>query len=283
MLDYRITTFLTLCDEMNYRKTAQLLNMTQPAVTQHIHYLEQQYGQKLFSYTGRRLEQTTAGHLLEQASRTARYNDLHLRQAICQPQRQALRIGATKTIGDYVIAPAISKLIQRGDIAVSLLVDNTQTLLHKLTHTELDIALIEGYFDKQTYGYHLMRQERLVGICGKSHPFAGKTIPIERLSLQLLILREEGSGTRAVFEQALQAHSLSLDFFPQTACISSFEVIKQLVSAGHGIAFVYESVVNSDPSLASFQTEFTHTPHEFNFVYLKNTQGKTLCHLLENT
>lgn len=50
MIDYRVKTFLALCDFMNYRKTAQILNMTQPAVTQHIHFLENQYGCKLFDY-----------------------------------------------------------------------------------------------------------------------------------------------------------------------------------------------------------------------------------------
>lgn len=43
MIDYRIKTFLVLCDTMNYRKTAEILNMTQPAVTQHIHFLENEY------------------------------------------------------------------------------------------------------------------------------------------------------------------------------------------------------------------------------------------------
>lgn len=58
MLDYRVSTFLTLYDEMNYRRTAERLNMTQPGVTQHIHYLENYYGVKLFEYNGRTLSRT---------------------------------------------------------------------------------------------------------------------------------------------------------------------------------------------------------------------------------
>ena len=57
MLDYRVLTFLALYDEMNYRRTAEKLNMTQPGVTQHIHYLENYYGVKLFEYDGRCQEQ----------------------------------------------------------------------------------------------------------------------------------------------------------------------------------------------------------------------------------
>ena len=60
MLDYRIDTFLTLCEQMNYRKTADLLHISQPAVTQQIHHLETRYGQKLFEYENRRLVKTEA-------------------------------------------------------------------------------------------------------------------------------------------------------------------------------------------------------------------------------
>ena len=53
MLDYRIYTFLTLCEKMNYTKTAEVLHITQPAVTQHIRWLEDQYRCRLFSYQER--------------------------------------------------------------------------------------------------------------------------------------------------------------------------------------------------------------------------------------
>lgn len=281
MLDYRIATFLSLCDYMNYRKTAQHLRMTQPAVTQHIHYLEQYYGQKLFTYQARVLEKTEAGALLEQYSRTAYYHDLQLRQTLALPKEKVLRIGATKTIGDYILGQTISALVERGDIRVSLLVDNTQNLLRKLTQSELDIALIEGFFDKTTYDYQLFRQEHLVGICHKNHPFANQTISMEQLKDQLLILREEGSGTRAVFEQILYSHSLNLKIFPKTSCISSFEVTKQLVLSGHGVSFVYQSVANSHADLATFKTHITQTPHPFHFVYLKNAQVQPLIDLLK--
>ena len=69
MLDYRVFTFLALYDEMNYRRTAEKLNMTQPGVTQHIHYLENYYGVKLFEYDGRTLSRT------KNAQRLKRYFD----------------------------------------------------------------------------------------------------------------------------------------------------------------------------------------------------------------
>ena len=65
MIHTRMETFLTLCRLMNYRKTAEELNMTQPAVTQHIHYLEEYYGCKLFLYDRRSLKKTKEAELLK--------------------------------------------------------------------------------------------------------------------------------------------------------------------------------------------------------------------------
>ncbi|WP_409968960.1 LysR substrate-binding domain-containing protein [Bengtsoniella intestinalis] len=281
MLDYRMETFLTLCDQMNYRKTAEVLQMTQPAVTQHIQYLEQYYGQKLFDYTARRLQKTTAGELLEQYGRTAQYNQMAIMEKLQAPQRKRLRLGATKTIGDYVIGDMMARLLSRHDVEVSLLVDNTKHLLEKLRHTDLDIVLLEGYFDKTAYDYQLMRQEELVGICHKDHPFAGQIVDMEALGQETILLREEGSGTRAVFEQLLLSHNYTLQTFAKTAFISSFEVIKQLVRSRQGIAFVYQSVANSHPELATFQTTLGQVSHEFNYVYLKDTHGEDVVALLE--
>ena len=72
MLDYRIDTFLTLCESMNYRKAAEILHISQPAVTQQIHYLESQFGQKLFAYKNRRLVKTEAAVILEKYARASK-------------------------------------------------------------------------------------------------------------------------------------------------------------------------------------------------------------------
>ena len=79
MLDYRVLTFLTLYDEMNYRRTAEKLNMTQPGVTQHIHYLEHYYGVKLFSYDGRTLSRTQNAQQLKRYFDSIRAEEMDIR------------------------------------------------------------------------------------------------------------------------------------------------------------------------------------------------------------
>lgn len=66
MLDFRLETFLVVCDTMNFRKAAELLHITQPAATQHIKHLEQDYGCRLFDYENRKLKKTHSAKILEQ-------------------------------------------------------------------------------------------------------------------------------------------------------------------------------------------------------------------------
>lgn len=273
MLDYRMHTFLTLCDRMNYRVTAEALNMTQPAVTQHIHFLEQAYGCKLFSYNGKKLSKTPAGEQLEAYARSAGYNEQMLRARLTAPGQTQLRIGATKTIGNYVIGKEIACLTARQDVSLSLLVDNTQRLLELLDQNELDFALIEGFFDKEKYGCSLFRVEPFIGICATNHPFAGRVVSIDALAQETLFLREPGSGTRGIFEQLLQERGESLTRFPHTACIGSFELIKALTAAGCGVSFVYQAVCNSSQRLAQFSIGSQPVTRGFYFVYLKGTDA----------
>ena len=273
MLDSRIYTFLKLCDVMNYRITAEELNMTQPAVTQHIKFLENYYGCNFFKYSSRKLSKTPEGVLFEAYLRSADYNQATIKNKLSKKIKQAISIGATKTIGDYVITDNIIALLNSKDIDLSLYVDNTSNLLDALNHKKISLALIEGFFDKAHYEYKLLREEAFIGICAKNHPFAGKEVPIESLFDENLIIREEGSGTRAILEQILINNNHSLDSFKTTTCISSFEVIKKLVIYEAGISFVYNAVAKSDSKLMTFKIKNNHITREFNFVYLKNTDA----------
>ena len=269
MLDYRIDTFLTLCEQMNYRKTAELLHISQPAVTQQIHYLENQYGRRLFQYENRRLVKTEAAAVLEKYARAAKLQEQDLREKLENDPIHTLRVGATKTIGDYYLRDHIRRYLQSPDNALTLLVDNTERLLRLLEENALDFAVVEGFFDKTAFDSILLRREPFVGICRKDHPFAGREVTIEELLQQTIIHREDGSGTRAILEQELEGYNESLQRFPRRICISSFSVILDLVKQGFGVSFVYNILADSDPELAKFSIRGEHVVREFNIVYLK--------------
>ena len=86
MLDYRMETFLTLCQTLNYRATAQMLHITQPAVTQQIHCLEDYYGCRLFSYDKRHLSMTPEAELIRRHLNSMNYQEKHLLRTLKTPK-----------------------------------------------------------------------------------------------------------------------------------------------------------------------------------------------------
>lgn len=270
MLDYRIHTFLVLCECMNYRRAAEILHISQPAVTQQIHHLEQLYHQKLFNYEKHKLQLTEAGILLEQYARSASLHEQGLMEKLADPAVRRLRVGATKTIGNYVLREDIRRYLCREDQSLTLIVDNTKNLLQMLEENQLDFAVVEGYFDHAYFDNQLLKKEPFVGICPKGHPFAGREVTFNELFRETIIHREEGSGTLAILEQKLRSYNESLDRFRRKICISSFPVILDLVKHGFGVSFVYQVLADSDPDVAQFAIQGEPIVREFNIVYLKH-------------
>ena len=268
MLDYRIETFLTLYEEMNYRRTAERLRMTQPGVTQHIHYLERFYGVKLFVYDGRQLLRTPEAEKLKRHIDSTRAAEHDLRIGFVGSDTLLLRVGATKTIGEFVIVPTVRQFLRDEHHRLELIVDNTENLLSMLEHGELDFAIIEGVFDKAKYPHRLYKRERFVGICSASHPFAGQTVTLEDTLRESLIVREKGSGTRMLLEQAIASRGYSLDSFRRCSSVSNFSVICELVAMEQAITFAYEPISHCRGDLATFHVEDMQITGEFELVYI---------------
>ena len=152
MLDFRMQTFLTVCEEMNYTKAAERLHITQPAVSQHIHYLEQHYGCALFTFTGKKLNLTNAGKLLLNAMQTQQHDETRLMIKMKQPTEAPLAIGATLSVAEGLLQDAFaSYLKQHPNRSITLTIDNTKTLLKSIDQGKLDVAFVEGYYAKDAY------------------------------------------------------------------------------------------------------------------------------------
>ncbi len=281
MLDYRADTFLTLYEEMNYRKTAEKLNMTQPGVTQHIHFLENHYGVKLFEYRGHQLHRTPQAEKLKSHFDLVRAEEAALRLGFGGEELLRLRVGATKTIGEFVIVRQIREFLSHEGRELELIVDNTEHLLAMLERGELDFAIIEGVFDKEKYPHHLYKRERFVGICAKEHPFAGKTVSLERALEETLVVREKGSGTRRLLEQAIQDRGYGLKSFRRCSDVSNFAVICELVARDGAVTFAYEPISRCREDLATFMVEDMHIKGEFNFVYISERSARPLTKYFE--
>ena len=274
MLDYRVLTFLTLYDEMNYRRTAEKLNMTQPGVTQHIHYLENYYGVKLFEYDGRTLSKTKNAQQLKKYFDSVKAEETDIRESFTPTDTIHMTVGATKTIGEFVIVPEIRAFLQAPNHNLDLIIDNTENLLHMLEKSQIDFAVIEGVFDKSQYGYHLFKKEAFVGVCAKDHPFAGRTVTLEEVFREDIVVRESQSGTRMLLQNAITDRGFSLDSFHRCSSVNNFSVICDLVAINKTITFAYEPIAHCRDDLATFMVEDMQIQGEFNFVYCNERVAK---------
>lgn len=280
MFDDRVFTFLTLYEEMNYHRTAEKRKMTQPGVTQHIKYLENLYGIKLFHYENRTLHRTAEAVQFKRHLDSMLAEEQAMREEFAKKTGISLRIGATKTIGEFVLPPIISRFLQQPNHNLDFTIDNTEILLQMLENQQLDFAIIEGVFDKSRYDYRLYKKEKFTGICAKSHRFAGKSVPLGEIFKETLLLREKGSGTRRLLEQAIHDRGFSLENFSRTVSLSNFSVLMDLLPQTNAITFAYQPIAQQRRDLTTFSVQGMAIEGEFNFVYCNRSIGEEKVRLL---
>ena len=276
MLDFRMDTFLALCRTMNYTRAAEELNITQPAVTQHIQYLQRHYGVKLFQYRDKHLFLTEAGAALRSAALNMEHDERELMEQLplLQKGMQHLRLGATLTVGEYALPPHLGRYMKRHpDVALHLVVGSTRRLLEGLNRGELDAAVVEGYFAKREYDAIRWSMEPYVCVCAAGSALEGP-MELEDLFTQTLILRDPESGTREILERALLERNFQLSDFRRVVEINDLTVIKQLVEQNCGITFLYRRAVERELEEGQLRQVFLRgweVQHEFTFLWRKGS------------
>lgn len=276
MLDNRTETFLAVCREMSFTKAARALHISQPAVSQHIQYLEDFYATKLFHFEGKKICLTDAGLLLQKSFTSLRNNEIYLKEqiAMLKNKRNTLRFGATLTVGEYMISgPLIHYMRSHPDSDVTVTVANTKKLLCSLDDGEIDFALLEGNFPHTSYRHRAYRQEQFIPVCCQSHVFAHPPATLHDLTAESLIIREPGSGTRMIMEQALEDADITLNDFANIITIGNMNTIKELVTADRGITFLYKTAVKKeleDGVLREIELPSPSITHEISIVWKKN-------------
>lgn len=292
MLDFRMETFLTVCQCMNFTRASEKLNITRPAVSQHIHFLEKHYNTKLFRYEGKKLKLTGAGEILRNASLTMMHDEISMQNQMQKTdEEEEIRFGATRTVGDVLMGRILERYLREyPDAKICMIVDNTQELLRKLDGGAIDFALVEGFFQKNEYDHQKYSDENYIAVCapdynweGKSEAdsadlresvFSGKAVSVENLFHERALVREEGSGTREVLERCLDAQNFSIRDFDKVMEVGSLQTIRELTKAGCGITFLYETAVRDElreGTLKRIPLKGFEISHEFSFIWRRGS------------
>ena len=149
MSDFRLKVFYAVAKRRSFTKAAAELFITQPAVTKHIHELEEEYHNRLFERIGNKIQLTHAGHLLLKHTEQllAIYRDIDFEMnALVDKKKGVLPIGASTTIAQYVLPSILAGFRQKfTDIEISLVNGNTEKIEQALLDNEIALGIIEGY------------------------------------------------------------------------------------------------------------------------------------------
>lgn len=276
MDDVRLMTFITFAKVRKFTKTAEILNITQPAVSQHIKSLEKYYDVNLIKKQGKEFYLTEEGTLLLKYAEQIDflYRDLEAKLKNKSKINKTYKVGATLTIGGYVLPNIIGKHKRLyNNIDILLRVENTEKILQQILIGELDFALVEGPFDKNKFQYIKYKDDELVLAVSPESIFAGKKeIDIEDIINGSLILREKGSGTRKIFENKLVELGYDLNKSRNYLEIGDINAIKSLIESNLGYSIISKQTIRREVELNTIRIvpiKGIRIYREFNFVYIE--------------
>jgi len=230
----QIEVFAAIARAENVSRAAALLNMSQSAASTALLELERHFDCPLFDRVGKSLRLNGSGRgLLPQAEdMLARASEIE--GFLAGGRLAPVAVGATLTIGNYLATLVVVEYLRRNPGSrVDLSVCNTQQVIERLRRFELDIGLIEGEASDSDLIFEHWLDDELVVFCAPSHPLAtsrlaGPTV----LATQKWIVREPGSGTRALFDRAFHSVGVDADVCLQ---LEHTEAIKRAVESGLGV------------------------------------------------
>lgn len=253
MENFRLKVFRVVARHLNFTRAAEELLLTQPAVTQQIKALEDEYGLPLFDRTGGRIALTPAGATLfpyaEQLKAISDEAFAAVTSTAALPSG-TLALGASQTIAQYLLPTLVAAFLREHPrVTVSAISGNTDRILEDLADHRIQLALIEGPALRQDLHVEPFLRDQMVLIVPASHEWANREISLDDLRASSLLMREFGSGSRRVVERALTKAGLRKKDLRITMELDSSEALLSAVEAGLGVTFVSRWAVRNQLAL----------------------------------
>ncbi len=282
MLDYRIHTFLSLCETRSYTKTAQILHISQPSVTQHIKALERYYNCRLFQHEGRNLELTEEGKYLYQKEINILTNEKEIETHIEQMRKGIhLRIGMTPSVCESFVPKNIAVYVQQHMAThFQFVIEDMKQLREYLANGTLDVVFSEDFFlNASIFERHIYHQEQLILV---SDPDTAANLygkPVTAILKETLLIPPENSGLREIIMHWLNARSIALNDFHKVIEVNSMTMVREMLAQRIGVSILFESTVQRDVQnrrLQQLHMDDFFLWGKFQFVYLKESLSKDI-------
>ena len=270
----QLRAFAAVARHRHFTRAANSLLVAQPSVSYQVRELERELGVRLVEVVGRRVYLTDSGERLAERA-TALLNEL---DDIEREMREhglgsvgRLRLGATRTVGGYALPPVLASFRKaHPHIDLQVTISNTRDVEHMLLARSLDLGVVEWKVTSPELASHPLRRDALVLVAPPDHPLTLRDrVDLAQLRGETFVMREQGSGTRALAEQALGQILPEIQIGLE---LDQPEAIARAVEAGMGLAFISEVIVArqlQSGSLRALNVEGVDLWRSFSLVFLR--------------
>lgn len=277
MSDRRLQVFHTVAGVLNFTRAAELLHMTQPAVTHQIRQLEEEFNARLFDRSNNRISLTAAGEqVMEYADRILTlYDEMQDSVKTLTGDRTGLvTLGASTTIAEYMLPGLLGGFRQWfPEVQIRLRVANTDAVVAMVADNSIELGVVESEVDNQQLRVEQCQQDELFVVVPPEHALASQaSVTPHELLASPFIHREDGSGTRSVIERYLERQGLHQSDLNCPFELGSTEAIKGAVQAGVGISIVSGSTLRKELELKQLVALPLHPPLLRSFYLVRQKQ-----------
>lgn len=282
MLSHRHEIFIEVARLLSFTKASQTLFISQSAISKHIKALEEFYKTGLFERLGNSVVLTPAGKLLYGKLLAAKqlqhelYQDFKQVSENFSPQINMV-LGASTTISLYILPPVLSAYLRQNPNAqLDLKNRNSENILKALLAHEIDLGIVEGINKVSNVTYTPFLTDEVIAVCSARNPLKKQQLDMQDLYDIPLALRERGSGTLAVLENALQKKQVKLQDLPIRIRLGGTEALKNFVRVDTCLAFLpRQSVLKELQSGELVQVPITGLTikRSFSFIQRRGTEN----------
>jgi len=247
----QLAAFCAVVERKSFSQAAERLGVTQPAVSLQVRSLEKRLGRKLLDRSGRRVEPTEAGLSLYRGAQRMLAVEGQLIEELDAGEggelRGSLEVGASTGPGSTVVPVLLCEFRQDNPgVAVSLSISDTQSVVDRVAERELELGVVGAARRHRGVIFEPFFRDEVVLACPPGHRFAGRTVSLEQLRQEPLIVMQEGAGVRHVIEDELRRVGSHLRDLEPRLELGLQESVKSAVAAGHGVTFISRAAIEAD-------------------------------------